>query len=212
MTATDPWRGRFPEDVRFICEKTGCQSLQVEPAFNTRRGQHRGPTPEESQAFVEAFWEAFEIAGRSGRRLTYSGARPGLLTQTFCTAPYGALIANGDGHLVSCYEIASKSHALAQMSTVGHAVDSQIAVDGAARRRLLGYLEQKRAKCRDCFCYWHCAGDCYTRSFVGEDGDWCGSSPRCHMNREITARILLWHIMAGDGVWRGQEAHPRRCN
>jgi hypothetical protein len=29
------------------------------------------------------------------------------------------------------------------------------------------------------------------------------------MNREITARILLWHIMAGDGVWQGQKVHPQ---
>jgi len=211
MTATKPWRRRLPEDVRFICEKTGCQAMQVEPAFNTRRGQHQGPTREESQAFIEAFMEAFEIAGQSGRRLTYSGARPGLLTQTFCTAPYGALIANGNGHLVSCYEIASESHKLARMSTVGQAVDAQIAIDEAARRRLLGHLEKKRATCRDCFCYWHCAGDCYTRSFVGEDGSRAGSDPRCHMNREITARILLWYIMAGEGVWRGQEAHPQEA-
>jgi hypothetical protein len=29
------------------------------------------------------------------------------------------------------------------------------------------------------------------------------------MSREITARILLWYIMAGDGVWRGQGRHPQ---
>jgi len=67
MTATAPWRGRLPEDVRFICQETGCPAMQVEPAFNTRRGEHRGPTQEESEAFVEAFMEAFEIASRAGR-------------------------------------------------------------------------------------------------------------------------------------------------
>jgi hypothetical protein len=29
------------------------------------------------------------------------------------------------------------------------------------------------------------------------------------MNRETTARILLWYIMAGDGVWQGQGLHPQ---
>ncbi len=29
------------------------------------------------------------------------------------------------------------------------------------------------------------------------------------MNREITARILLWYIANSDGVWRGQGAHPQ---
>lgn len=211
MTATAPWRGRLPEDVRFICEETGCPAMQVEPAFNTRRGEHQGPSQEESEAFVEAFMEAFEIARRAERQLTYSGARPWLLARTFCTAPYGALVVNAAGSLVTCYEIASGSHPLAEMSTMGRVVGSQIVVDNQARDALLTYLEEKRAICQDCFCYWHCAGDCYTRSFLAEASTLRGSSARCTMNREITARILLWYIMAGDGVWRGQGAHPQEA-
>jgi uncharacterized protein len=211
MTATAPWQGRLPEDVRFICEETGCPVMQVEPAFNTRRGEHQGPTQEESEAFVESFMEAFEIANQAGRQLTYSGARPWLLTRTFCTAPYGALIVNAAGSLVTCYEITSQSHLLAERSTVGCVTGSQIVVDHQARDALLTYLEEKRAACQGCFCYWHCAGDCYTRSFVAEAGTLRGSSPRCTMNREITARILLWYIMTGDGVWRGQGVHPQEA-
>jgi uncharacterized protein len=182
--------------------------MQVEPAFNTRRGNHQGPTPEESEAFVEAFMEAFEIAHRAGRRLTYSGARPWLLTSTFCSAPYNALIVNAAGALVACYEIASESHALAQISTVGRIVGDQVVIDDRARSALLEYLEEKRARCQDCFCYWHCAGDCCARSFTPFTHAPQPPSPRCTMNRGITARILLWYIMAGGGVWRGQEVHP----
>jgi uncharacterized protein len=210
MTATAPWRGTLPEDVRFVCEETGCPTMQVEPAFNTRRGEHKGPAPEESEAFVEAFMEAFEIAQRRGRRLTYSGARPWLLTQAFCTAPYGALIVNAAGNLVACYEIASESHSLARMSTVGRVAGDRIVVDDRARAALLTYLGEKRATCRECFCYWHCAGDCYTRSWASAASAAPGApSPRCTMNREITARILLWYIMSGDGVWQGKGAHPQ---
>lgn len=209
MTATAPWRGRLPDDVRFVCEETGCRVMQVEPAFNTRRGEHQGPTQEESKAFADAFMEALEIARRAGRSLTYSGARPWLLARTFCTAPYGALIVNPAGNLVACFEVTSARHPLAEISTVGRIADSQIVVDYRARSALLTRLEEKRAMCRDCFCYWHCAGDCYTRSPFAEAGTPQGASPRCSMNREITARILLWYIMAGDGVWQGQGMHPQ---
>jgi uncharacterized protein len=205
MTATAPWLGQLPEDVRFICEGTSCQAMQVEPAFNIRRGEHQGPTQEESESFVDAFMEAFEIAHRAGRHLTYSGARPWLLAQSFCTAPYGALVVNPAGNVVACYEVASDSHPLAQMLTVGRIADSQVVVDHQARNALFTRLEEKRARCRDCFCYWHCAGDCYTRSSVPK------ADFRCYMNREITARILLWYIMAGDGVWQGQEVHPQEA-
>jgi uncharacterized protein len=209
MTATAPWRGRLPEDVRFICQETGCPAMQVEPAFNTRRGEHQGPTQEESEEFVDAFMEAFEIAHRAGRRLTYSGARPWLLAPTFCTAPYGALVVNAAGNLVTCYEVTDESHPLAELSTVGHIADSRVVVDQPARSAFLAYLEEKRAACRDCFCYWHCAGDCYTRSFYAQASSREGANPRCVMNQEITARILLWYIMAGDGVWMGQGMHPQ---
>jgi uncharacterized protein len=203
MTATAPWRGQLAGDVRFICEETGCQVIQVEPAFNTRRGRHRGPAIEESHAFVDGFMEAFEIASQSGRKLAYSGARPWALTQAFCTAPYGALVVNPAGSLVACYEVADSNHPLAAVSTLGRVQDGRVVHDEQARRALWSYLEEKRAGCRDCFCYWHCAGDCYTRSFAAAAGPE-RSNPRCLMNREITARILLWYIMQGDGMWRGQ--------
>jgi len=204
MTATAPWRSRLAEDVRFICEETGCPAMQVEPAFNRRRGQHQGPSREESEEFVEAFMEAFEIAEQAGRHLTYSGARPWLLTQTFCTAPRGALIVNPAGELVSCYEITDGNHPLAELSTVGRILNGRAIVDEQAQHALLSCLEDRRTACRGCFSYWNCAGDCYTRGIAAAEGNPQGSIPRCHMNREITARLLLWYIMRSDGVWRGR--------
>ncbi len=210
MTATAPWRGQLVEDVRFICEETHCQAMQVEPAFNTRRGVHAGPTREQSEAFVDAFMEAFEVARDAGRQLAYSGARPWVLTQAFCKAPYTACIVNPAGQLVSCYEVTGGSHPLSGLSVVGQVTEGGVVVDHRAQGALWDYLrEQKQGACRDCFCYWHCAGDCYTRAHAASSGKGQDLSPRCTMNREITARILLWYIMKNDGVWRGQGAHPR---
>lgn len=207
MTATAPWRGELPEDVRFICEETGCPTMQVEPAFNVRRGTHKGSTAEESEAFVDAFMEAFEIARGEGRQLTYSGARPWLLTHAFCMAPYTALIVTPAGDLVTCYEVTEETHPLNDLSHIGRVADSRLLLDEDVHAAMLDYLAEKRAACRDCFCYWHCAGDCYVRAYYAQAGDGEGVNPRCYMNREITARILLWYIMAGDGVWRGQGGH-----
>ena len=197
MTATAPWRGRLVEDVRFVCEATGCPAIQVEPAFNTRRGTHRGPTPEEGEAFVEAFMEAFEAASQLGRRLTYSGARPWLLTQTFCSAPYSALVVNPSGDLVACYEAADRGHPLGDLSRMGCVADSGVVVDKEARCALFDYLEDNRAKCRDCFCYWHCGGDCASKCFSSHEEN----RGRCRVNRAITRDLLAWYIAAANGVW-----------
>lgn len=208
LTATAPFGQKLADDVRFICENSGCPAMQVEPAFNAERGAHRGPTVAESEAFADAYLEAFEIASLAGRHLTYSGARPWALTQTFCRAPYSALIVNPAGELVACYEVADDEHPLAQISTLGHMDSKGIVLDETAREAFYDYLEAQREECLDCFCLWHCAGDCYTRAFSagGHPG---GESPRCTMNRRIMAGMLLWNIMHSDGVWRGQRIHPQ---
>lgn len=209
MTATAPWRDRFPEDVRFICENTSCHTIQVEPAFNTQRGEHQESNESQSAEFAEAFLEAFEIAVKAGRHLVYSGARPWLVSQTFCSAPYNALIVNADGNLVTCYEIASDDHVMSKISIIGQVEDtpdgSQVVIDHAARNTIHDLLAHKKAtQCRDCFARWSCAGDCYTRSFVADGDTIQPSDARCATNRKLLARLLLWNIMANDGLWRGQ--------
>ncbi len=203
MTALAPWAERLPADVRFLCQETNCQSMQVEPAFNTVRGEHILPTAEESEAFAAAFIEAFDIASEANRTLTYTGARPWLLAQSFCTAPYNALIVNPSGQLVACYEIADQQHPLANISQVGQIVGPEARVNEESRRALHTRFAERRAVCRACFCYWHCAGDCYTRTFSPEADSHKMLGQRCRMNQNITAQLLLRYIMAGNGVWQG---------
>jgi uncharacterized protein len=204
MTALAPWRGRLARDVEFICRQTGCQSVQVEPAFNDLRGEYRSPSLEDSAEFAEAFMEAFQIAQQAGTRLTYSGARPWLLTSSFCRSPYSGLVVTPDGDLVTCYEITDRAHPLAGECTIGYLQEDQIAIHGPKRSAFLARIKARREACRDCFCYWHCAGDCHVKAFYpGADSN-PDTSPRCATNRSITAQMLLWYISTSeDGVWRG---------
>jgi uncharacterized protein len=151
---------------------------------------------------VKAFTEASEIASRAGRRLFYSGARLGVATSTFCTAPHSALIVNGLGELVACYEVSGHTHPLARLSKIGRIEDGQVIVDEAARARLHRLMAERRDACRDCCCYWSCAGDCYTRAFRPEQDGHLRRGVRCHMNQSLTRQLLLRGIAAGDGVWR----------
>ena len=200
MTATAPWR-HFPEDVRFLCAETNCRSMQVEPAFNTGRGGHGAGDEAGHRAFAGAFLAAYEIAVQNGRQLHYAGARLGVITRTFCVAPYNALIVNPRGELVTCYEITGGDHALAGMSTIGRVENGRVIIDEQARRRLHSLMAERRVACRDCFCYWSCAGDCYTRSFQNQPDGHLVHGLRCQMNRTITREILLNHIAGSGGVW-----------
>ena len=206
LTATPPFVGRLPEDVRYICETTQCGGMQVEPAFVNERGLHHGATEEMADEFIAAFMAAWEIANEHGRRLDYSGARPDSITATFCGAPYGGLVVHPRGRLMACYEVANDSHPLLEEATVGTVDAEAVHRDREARRQLLDGIEAHRESCRDCYCNWHCAGDCFARTRAAQERD--EGAIRCRINREITRQMLLWHIMAGDGVWQGQQLAP----
>jgi len=206
MTALAPWRGRLAADVRFLCEETGCRSIQVEPAYHAGRGLYRPPSPAEGEEFVAGFLEAHDVARRAGRRLTYSGARPWLLTNSFCSAPYGSLIVNAAGELVTCYEVTGEGHPLAAACTFGRLDGGRAIVDEGRRRAMLRRLAVRREGCRDCFCYWHCAGDCHVKALYpgAEAAPAPGAGTRCRVNRAITLELLLARVAAAeDGVWRG---------
>jgi len=198
-------REQLPHDVEFLCRETGCQSMQAEPAFNTTRGTYRPPGPEQAEWFASAFMAAFDVASRYGRRLTFSGARPFLLSSTFCTAPYNALQVTPAGRVVTCYEVSSPQHPLSGPFTVGEVRDGQVVLNDGRRRAFLARLAARREGCRDCFCRWHCAGDCHAKVDWADVGaqPW-DTSARCQMNRAITAQMLMWYVsQAEDGVWRG---------
>lgn len=200
MTATAPWQ-QFPEDVYFLCEETNCQSMQVEPAFNTGRGGHGTAGIAAYEAFAEAFMAAYEIASSYGRHLHYAGARLNVVSPAFCVAPYNALIVNPRGELVTCYEIAGGTHPLARLSRIGRIKDGRVIINRQARQKLHRLMAERRATCRDCFCYWSCAGDCYTRTFQPQPGGHLEHGPRCLMNRAITRDMLLNQIARQGGVW-----------
>ena len=206
MTATAPWK-HLPLDVRFLCESTQCQSMQVEPAFNIQRGGHKSPGLAEARGFAEAFVEASDVAAQAGRSLIYSGARLGQVTVAFCMAPFDALIVAPSGDIVTCYEVTTAAHSLSGLSTIGRIDQGRIQINATFRNTLHMKMAERRALCKSCFCYWSCAGDCYARTFeAGEEGH-LQYGARCEANRFITEKLLLGAIAAGDGVWN---PHQRR--
>jgi uncharacterized protein len=208
VTATPDRFADLPEDVAFFCRETGCQTIQVEPCFYPARGAHHAPTPEQAAVFSEAFLAAYDVARQAGRFLFYSGARPWLLTRSFCTAPLGStLTLNPRGEIVACYEITHPDHPLAQQSTFGRRDErtGELRIDPQRRNSFIADLQNRQTACRDCFCFWHCAGDCYTRALEAYPAGSELPYARCAVNHAITTGLLLRAIADGDGVYRGEQ-------
>ncbi len=188
MTAIPERFHVLPEDVRFLCENTGCGEIQVEPAFYQVRGAHGMMFHEQGQRFAEAFLEAWEIALEAGKYLFFSGARPDAVTSCFCSAPLGeSLTVNPLGQVTGCYETTGRDGQCG--GVFGYADADGIHIDEESRIRQMSEILHRKDKCTECFCYYLCAGDCFTRGKPVEDGDWPYN--RCETNRTITLELLL---------------------
>ena len=205
MTVIDESIDQLPESIDFLCRETGCRTFQVEPAFDHGRARLSGSALSNDDRFAEALMEAYGIAASFGRHLYYSGARPQVITTSFCQALDRALIVSPDGLLTSCYEIYSSEHTLAPDFFFGSlSEDGRLAIDHEVRQKLNGKLKERRGLCTDCFCYWHCAGDCPSKTVTPEKDGHLQFGRRCDLNRTITRELLTQYINDAGGIWHGE--------
>jgi uncharacterized protein len=203
-SVTDQSVHQLVASIDYLCRNTQCSTMQVEPAFAHGRAVQSGTHLGEHGLFVGAFLDAYDIACYYGRHLYYSGARPWAITSRFCMAVDQALIVSANGELSACYEVFGRGHALANEFFFGRIeADNPLAVDYPIRQRLLNRLAERRSRCRDCFCYYTCAGDCIAKVFAPGDQGHLEFGRRCEVNRAISKELLIRHVEQSGGVWRG---------
>jgi len=151
MTLVAPYSDLL-RSVTYLLSNTQCRGIQVEPAFNSERGEHTEPNPEQADQFIAAFLKAYDKSIEYGRVLRYSAARVTNPVRTFCTAPYNTLIVNPQDEIVACYEITNPDHQLASLSKFGNIDNFGLHLDDEKRKNLINLIEGKRESCRDCEC------------------------------------------------------------
>lgn len=199
MTVLENSVDNLPYSVQFICENTTAKAIQIEPTFTSKRGYYSDIKINFADVFSEKFMDAWRIGRSFGRQVYYSGARPWVISPIFCLAPLKALVVTADGRLVTCFELFSKKNHLVEQFTVGRIHDSRVEYNRQALTAFLKWQKQRKQECIDCFCYWHCSGDCATR----RPGDRESSQGRCRTTQNITLSLLLTYIEEGKGVWQG---------
>jgi uncharacterized protein len=204
MTVTAATIDQLSEGVRFLCQETAARAIQIEASFTVERGVYADPSGDDADRFVRAFLAAARIASEYEVFVSYSGARPWVIAHAFCLAPEKALIATPEGRLVSCFEAAGDDHPYARDFTIGRVTSTGVEYDMAKYGRFHQSQEERRSGCTECFCYWHCCGDCASRAMVSK----APTSMRCNINREITKALIAGYIERDDGVWLGREPVP----
>ncbi len=199
LTATPPFDSLL-EDVRFLCENTNCQRMQVEAAYNTERGSEYLYKLEEGLQFLKAFVSAKRLAEQYGRKLRCVGSEVGKITAVPCGSLFNTLIVTPQNNLVACFEVVNDSHPLADLATIGKITSQGVEIDEEARSRLRETIVERRATCRDCFCYWSCAGGCLTRSISSDIDGHLDHGVHCEIMRTLQREMLLKHIAKGNGL------------
>jgi len=201
LTVTNNSVARLEESIKFLCRTTRCPTFQVEPAFGAGRALTNHQTIEK-KAFIRHFLKAYDIAVANQRHLYYSGARPWVITHCFCTAHDHALVVSPDGILSSCYEISSNDHPLAQAFHFGElTAEGDLRIDFTKRERFQNRIQERKNLCQQCFCYWHCAGDCPAKTILPMSFDNNTFSQRCEVNREITKELLIRSLIDNQGIY-----------
>lgn len=208
ITATPPWEHLYA-DVLYLCENYSCKEIQVEPAFNTERGELGMPNQYACELFTQAFLSAYDCAKSHGRRLSFSGARIGTSTTTFCQAPYNALIVTPEGDITTCFEIERPSHPLFSISHIGEINRDAIKINLPQRTLLHNLIRARQQFCNECLCKSSCAGDCYARTFKPGLNGHLNFGARCEMNRNIFIQIMLRLIAQGHGIWQLRSSNRR---
>jgi radical SAM protein with 4Fe4S-binding SPASM domain len=201
LTATPPF-DRLLEDVRFLCENTHCQHMQVEAAFHPRRGRGYQYKLEEGLQFLQAFFAAQRLAEQYGQKLQCVGSEMDKITTVPCGSPFNALIVTPQNNLVACFEVVDDSHPLTELATIGRITPQGVEIDEAARLRLGRKIAERRTSCRDCFCYWSCAGGCLPRAFSSGPEGHLEHGVHCELKRTLQREMLLKQIAAGNGLWK----------
>jgi len=203
ITVTASSVERLPQSVAYLLEHAHPKHIQVEPVYVLGRGRANGFAVD-PLAFVEAFREGKKLAAQSGVDFCYSAARVDVLTNRFCTSCGEGFSLTPQGLVSSCYEVPDSSFEFGDQFVFGQfdERESRYLFDEEKLVRLRAHTVETIPWCRDCFCKWHCGGDClYKSRHAMVDGEFAGD-PRCEITRALTLDQIVEKIgKSGGTVW-----------
>ena len=179
---------RLPAIAAFVLEHyPACSPLHVEPAWEAGRGLDTGVRTPDPDVFVERFLEADALL--QGRmRLVFSAARPENLSLSFCSVCSDSFVVTAEGNVTSCYEVSEHSDPRSARYLYGRwdADTAAFVFDEEKRAALHTLRVDNMPYCGDCFCKYHCSGDCAAKLLGLKSPAQHAGSDRCRITRALT--------------------------
>lgn len=191
-TITSATVDRMAEIVEKLGTEFKLDYLHMEPVWMCGRCGSSGEMPPSDEAFASNFLGALAKGRELGIDIIYSGSRLNVLTSKFCAAPGDGFSVLPEGIATSCFEVTEMEDPRAQLFHYGHygKKENQFVFDQGRLERLRNLSVEHIYFCKDCFCKWHCAGDCLAKVFKDEGTFTHNGSTRCELNRTLTLKDL----------------------
>lgn len=194
LTVTEESVDHLAEIVAYLLKRFSPGTVHLEPLFSHGRARSKGLRAPHAEAFIDNFRQAQKIAESYGLDLYYSGARSELLTDTFCGVPEGSFNVTPEGLLTSCFEVCHPEDKLADQFFYGGR-DKRTGDFAVSRKQLTvlaSHTVRERPECDNCFCKWHCAGDCIAKNLTSDQNPGENlKAARCIINQELTRDQLV---------------------
>jgi uncharacterized protein len=186
-TVTEKNVQRMVEMVEWFAAELNVKTVHVEPVWQCGRCLTSGEKSPSDEDFIRYFTFAAKRAEDLNINLIYSGLRLDALLSKFCAATGDGFNVLPDGSVTSCYEITEADDPKAELFHYGqYDTDSRkFTFDTEKIKRLKHYSVEHLDYCRNCFCKWHCAGDCISKVFDASHSFEHAGSTRCELNRRL---------------------------
>ena len=203
-TVTAAMVDAMPEIVAFVADNyPGIEQLHFEPVWECGRCITSDNTMPSSEVFVQRYLESLEVANEKGVRLVFSGARQDMVVDSFCKVSSGSFTVTPTGDVTSCYEVSYRSDPRSKLFFFGYFdfEKDDFVFDQSKLDELSRINVHNIRYCDDCFCRWHCAGDCAAKVLDGITLEEHHGSVRCQISRALTLnqiqRKLDWRPSNG---------------
>jgi uncharacterized protein len=197
-TVTDKSVTQLAEITQFIINNTKTNAIAFEPVSSCGRCVQTGVAAPSSNLFIDNFRIANAIAKEKNIKLIYSGARLTSLSETFCRASNDSFCVTTCGNITSCYEVCSTDNPLSKTFFYGkwNKNTSQFIFFNDK----LNYLRKRKVKnlvfCSNCFCKYHCAGDCVAKMAEKNNILSMKIENRCKINQALTLDQIIDTLIA----------------
>jgi len=180
---------RLEEIAAFVKSNyKNCRHLHIEPAWECGRCLTTGEQSPDADLFIEKYLNAVQSFKDTDMRLVFSGERYNVVTNSFCAVSTGGFTVTTDGYATACYEVCKPDDPRSGRYFFGrYQPDSQtFEFDQQKLAALRKMKVENMPYCKDCFCKWHCAGDCAAKILGTKPPELHDGSDRCRITRALT--------------------------